>query len=103
MVIFKERHDGDAKRFEEALRTARHKLKEANDIFEDMKEQFSDRNSYGDVYSDKGYGGFSNRDEAGQMDSHGSGMSNRDWDEYKQFREFQKFQQRSRNSMGQYQ
>lgn len=50
MIIFRERYEGDAEKFESALKKAKKGLKEACEIFEDMKEEFSER-SYGGRYS----------------------------------------------------
>lgn len=55
MIIFRERYDGDAERFESALMKAKKGIKEACEIFEDMKEQFSERGgSYGERYGERG-------------------------------------------------
>lgn len=55
-----ERSGDDAKRFDEAMKRAKSGLMEACEIWEDMKEQFSERGSYGEHYR--------------------SGYSSRDWD-----------------------
>jgi len=73
MVIFRERSEGDAERFESALMKAKKGIKEACEIFEDMKEEFSERGgSYGERYSRRGgdYGerGYSRRDDYSQRD-----------------------------------
>lgn len=49
MVIFRERYDGDAERFESALKKAKASIHEACDIFGDMKEEFGER-GYGERY-----------------------------------------------------
>lgn len=65
MVIFRERYEGDAEQFESALHKAKKSIAEACEIFEDMKEQFSERGDYSGRYSSR-YGerdGYSRRDE----------------------------------------
>lgn len=47
--------DGDVRRFEESLKAAKVSLKEACEIFEDMKEQFSERSAYGERMGRRGY------------------------------------------------
>ena len=49
MVIFRERYEGDAEKFESALKMAKKGIKEACEIFEDMKEEFGER-GYGERY-----------------------------------------------------
>ena len=46
MIVLHERNEGDVRRFEESLRMAKAGIKEACEIFEDMKEQFSERGDY---------------------------------------------------------
>lgn len=46
MIVLHERNEGDVRRFEESLKMAKHGIKEATEIFEDMKEQFSERGDY---------------------------------------------------------
>ena len=41
---------GDVKRFDEAIKMAKSGLKEACEIWEDMKSEFSERGSYHDRY-----------------------------------------------------
>ncbi len=103
MIILRERREGDVERFEDALKDAKRGIKEACEIFEDMKEQFSERGSYGERYSRKGYG-YSSRDGAdggmgGGQGAQGGGMSSRDWydDDDRYMRE-----RRGRDSMGRY-
>ena len=70
MIVLHERNEGDVRRFEESLRMAKAGIKEACEIFEDMKDQFSERGDYGRYsprYGERD-GGYSHRDE-------------RDWDE----------------------
>lgn len=86
MIVLRERREGQAERFEDALKDAKRGIKEACEIFEDMKEQFSDRSSsYGERYSSRGY---YNRDGAGMGadGGQGGGMSNRDWDDMEERR-----------------
>lgn len=108
MIILRERREGDVERFEDALKDAKRGIKEACEIFEDMKEQFSERGSYGERYSRRGYG-YSNRDDAGQgadagqSGAMGGGMSNRDWDDYYDDREYRRMRERrGRDSMGRF-
>ena len=67
MVIFRERYEGDAEQFESALKKAKKGIKEACEIFEDMKEEFSERRGYSerDGYSNRysNRGGYYRRDE----------------------------------------
>lgn len=46
--FFNERGGDDAKRFDEAMKMAKSGLKEACEIWEDMKAQFSERGEYGE-------------------------------------------------------
>lgn len=55
MIVFRERSEGDAERFESALWKAKKGIKEACEIFEDMKEQFSERSGrYNERYDERG-------------------------------------------------
>lgn len=82
IIHIMERGGDDVRRFEESLRMAKEGIKEACEIFEDMKSQFSERSSYGERYSQRGdYG------ERGHY-------SPRDWDEMPE--------RRYRDSMGRY-
>ena len=69
LVDFSER--SDVRRFDEGLKKAKHGLMEVCDIWEDMKQDFSERGGYGERgsyrerYSSRGYGerrGYSSRD-----------------------------------------
>lgn len=60
MIVLRERSEGDVERFESALWKAKKGIKEACEIFEDMKEQFSERRGYSERYSERG--GYSDRD-----------------------------------------
>lgn len=82
MIVLRERNDGDVQRFEDALWDAKKGIKEACEIFEDMKEQFGERGSYGERYSNRGY------------NQRGGGYSRRDWDDMEE--------RRYRDSMGRY-
>lgn len=42
---------GDVRRFDEAIKRAKSGIKEACEIWEDMKDEFSERGSYGERYS----------------------------------------------------
>jgi len=79
-----ERSGDDAKRFDEAMKMAKAGLKEACEIWEDMKSQFSERSSYGERWTPS---------EDGMQYRHG-GMYPREWDgmDYR----------RSRDSRGRY-
>lgn len=46
---------GDVKRFDEAIKMAKAGIKEACEIWEDMKSEFSERGSYGDRYHERMY------------------------------------------------
>jgi hypothetical protein len=48
-----ERGGNDVHRFEESLKMAKEGIMEACEIFEDMKEQFSERGGYGERYSQR--------------------------------------------------
>lgn len=110
MIILRERREGDVERFEDALKDAKRGIKEACEIFEDMKEQFSERGSgsYEERYSNRGHS-YSNRDGVagmgadGGQGSMGGGMSNREWDDYEDYKEFKRLnERRGRDSMGRY-
>lgn len=53
-IIDLSERSGDVRRFEEGLKMAKHGLAEAFGIWEDMKEQFSERSSYGERYNSRG-------------------------------------------------
>lgn len=103
MIILRERREGQVERFETALKDAKMGIKEACEIFEDMKEQFSDRSSYGERYSSRGYynrdGAGMGADGGGQGGGQGGGMSARDWDDYE---EYKRYRERGRDSMGRF-
>lgn len=67
MIVLRERNEGDVERFEDALKDAKMGIKEACEIFEDMKEQFSERRSYSERYSGRS-GHYSSRDWDDDMD-----------------------------------
>jgi hypothetical protein len=67
MIVLRERNEGDVERFEDALKDAKMGIKEACEIFEDMKEQFSERRGYSERYSSRG-GRYSSRDWEDDMD-----------------------------------
>lgn len=60
--IMERSNDSDVRRFEESLRMAKEGVKEACEIFEDMKAQFSER-SYGERGGSQMRGGYSRRDD----------------------------------------
>lgn len=62
--IFSERGGDDAKRFDESMKRAKSGLMEACEIWEDMKEQFSERGGYGER------GGYSQRGGYGERMRH---------------------------------
>lgn len=73
MIVLHERNEGDVRRFEESLRVAKSAIREACEIFEDMKEQFSERGgSYGERYSQRG--------DYGER-HYGGGYYGREWEE----------------------
>ena len=91
-IIDLSERSGDVRRFEEGLKMAKHGLAEAYGIWEDMKEQFSERRggysereSYGERYNSRGgygeRGGYYRRDD-------------RDWDDMSE--------RRYRDSRGRY-
>ena len=84
MIVLHERNEGDVRRFEDSLRMAKAGIKEACEIFEDMKEQFSERGDYSSRYS--------NRDRYGER---GGYYRREDWDEMMPER-------RSRDGRGRY-
>lgn len=101
MIVLREKREGDVERFEDAIKDAKMGIKEACEIFEEMKEQFSERGSYGERYSRRGYG-YSTRDDAGQGGAMGGGMYNRDWDDFDD-REYRRMRERrGRDSMGRF-
>lgn len=72
-IIDLSERSGDVRRFEEGLKMAKHGLAEAYGIWEDMKEQFSERrgyperDSYGERYNYRDHygerGGYYRRDD----------------------------------------
>ena len=81
MLVLRERNEGDVARFESALKDAKMGIKEACEIFEDMKEQFGERRGYSERY--------------GQGDqTKGYYRRDHDWDDMEE--------RRSRDSMGRY-
>lgn len=76
MIVLRERFEGDAEQFESALHKAKKGIKEACEIFEDMKDEFSERRGYSERYSNRG-GGYSRRDEE-------------DWDEMPERRSYRR-------------
>ena len=82
MIVLRERNEGDVRRFEESLKMAKSGIMEACEIFQDMKDQFSERGDYGR---------YSNRDHYGER---GGYYRRDDWDEMSE--------RRYRDSMGRY-
>lgn len=70
-----ERGGEDVQRFEESLKMAKAGIKEACEIFEDMKDQFSERGSYGERYNQRG--SYGERSYYRSRD----GYSGREWDD----------------------
>lgn len=68
MIVLRERNEGDVARFENALKDVKMGIKEAWEIFEEMKEQFGERGSYSERYGDSerrnyGYRNYYRRDD----------------------------------------
>lgn len=87
MVIFRERYEGDAEKFESALMKAKKGIKEACEIFEEMKDEFSERGGGG--------GGYSQRSGYGERYSNRSGGSYRrrdddEWDDMYERRSYRR-------------
>lgn len=55
LIHIMERGGDDVRRFEESLKMAKEGIKEACEIFEDMKAQFGEHGSYGERYSSRSY------------------------------------------------
>ena len=53
LIRIMERGGEDVRRFEESLKMAKAGIKEACEIYEEMKEQFSERAGYGERYSQR--------------------------------------------------
>lgn len=64
LIHIMERGGEDVRRFEDSLKMAKAGIKEACEIFEEMKEQFSERGGYGERYSQRygERGGYSGRE-----------------------------------------
>ena len=79
MIIFRERYEGDADRFESALKKAKKGIHEACEIFEDMKDEFSERRGYDERYDGRyssrygQRGGYYHRDDEDWMDERRGG------------------------------
>lgn len=84
-IIDLSERSGDVRRFEEGLKMAKHGIAEAFGIWEDMKEQFSERSSYGEKYNYRG--GYGERGGYYRRDDH-------DWDDMSE--------RRYRDSRGRY-
>ena len=78
LIRIMERGGEDVRRFEESLKMAKAGIKEACEIYEEMKEQISERGGYGERYSQR----------------YGERYSGREWDEMPE--------RRGRDSMGRY-
>lgn len=83
MIVLRERNEGDVERFEDALKDAKMGIKEACEIFEDMKEQFGERRGYSERYSSRG-----------DYSPRGYYRRDHDWDDMEE--------RRYRDSMGRY-
>lgn len=74
MIVLRERYEGDTERFESALHMAKKGIKEACEIFEEMKDEFSERGHYGERYDGRysgrygQRGGYYRRDDEDWMD-----------------------------------
>ena len=89
VIIDLRERGGDVRRFEESLKMAKAGIKEACEIFEDMKEEFSERGgSYGERYNTRG-GGYSERGHGGYYR-----RDDEDWDDMRE--------RRYRDSRGRY-
>ena len=62
--IMEKSSDSDVRRFEESLKMAKEGIKEACEIYKEMKEQFSERYGYDERMSRRGY----RRDDWDDMD-----------------------------------
>ena len=83
MIIFRERHEGDAERFESALWKAKKGIKEACEIYEDMKDEFSERGRYNDRYNE-------HYNQRGGYDDRG-GYYGREWDDMPERRGYRRY------------
>ena len=84
MITILERGGDDARRFDESMKKAKSGLMEACEIWEDMKDQFSERRgSYGSRYSMRGY------DDRG-YDERG-GYYGREWDDMHERRGYHRY------------
>ncbi len=69
LIHIMERSGDDARRFDEAMKRAKSGLMEACEIWEDMKEQFSERGGYGERgYGERGGSSYRRRDDWSDMD-----------------------------------
>jgi len=98
-IIDMSERGGDVRRFDEGLKRAKSGLMEVCDIWEDMKQDFQMRGSYGERYGSYGerYGERNSYDERGdyyRRDYPMHHMSERDWHELQE--------RRRRDSMGRY-
>ena len=82
MVIFRERHEGDSERFESALKKAKKGIKEACEIFEDMKDEFGERD--GGDYRDR----YNRRDDDYRRREEGRRRRDDDDDEFDERRRY---------------
>ena len=80
MISIFERSGDDVRRFDDSMKKAKSGLMEACEIWEDMKDQFSERGGYGRRYNER-------YDERG-------GYYGREWDDM--------HERRYRDSMGRY-
>ena len=97
-IQFKSNDGGDIDRFEEGLKMAKYGIMDVCEIWEDMKEQFSERRggysergSYGERYGERG--GYGQRDGYGERGGY-SRRDEREWDEMSE--------RRRRDSRGRY-
>ena len=75
LIRIMERGGEDVRRFEESLKMAKAGIKEACEIYEEMKEQFSERGGYGERYSQRygERGGYSGREYDDMPERRGGG------------------------------
>lgn len=74
MIHIMERGGGDVRQFDESMKRAKSGLMEACEIWEEMKEQFSERGgSYGSRYNER-------------YDERGGGYYGREWDDMQERR-----------------
>lgn len=86
MIQILERGGNDVRKFEDSLKMAKEGVMMACELFEEMKDQFSERGNYGERYSQRG--------DYGERYSQRGGYYGRDYDEMSE--------RRYRDTMGRY-